>query len=60
MGAYLGAYTVGDPSADIDLDWIVGVNDFVTYAGWYSGEGAALLPEGVPEGGSAHFAVGRC
>lgn len=36
LDAFGDAFSAGDASADVDLDWIVGVNDFVTYFEWYA------------------------
>ncbi|MDQ7013767.1 MAG: GC-type dockerin domain-anchored protein [Planctomycetota bacterium] len=38
LAAYLTEYSSGGMAADLDLDWVVDVNDFVTYIDWYNTE----------------------
>ena len=35
MEGYLAAFAGGEAAADVDLDWAVGLDDFITYAEWY-------------------------
>ncbi len=38
IAAYIAEYSSGGMAADLDLDWVVDVNDFVTYIDWYNAE----------------------